>query len=151
MDSGLFVIHEHHARRAGLHWDLRLEREGILWSWAIPKGIPEAIGIRRMAIRTPDHDLTCLKFSGTIEEGYGAGTLEIWDEGFYELIKNESKLIVITLHGDRISGSFALIQTSKNWLIIRKNHMINRFRIKLPQPLGDAVLLPVNLAKSLPT
>src|ERR1700687_5643711 len=85
-DRQRFVVHEHHARR--LHWDLRLERDGVLASWAIPNGIPPTPKENRLAVRTEDHPLQYLDFHGEIPEGeYGAGMMTIWDTGTYETHK----------------------------------------------------------------
>jgi bifunctional non-homologous end joining protein LigD len=81
-----FVVQEHSARR--LHWDLRLEHDGVAVSWAIPNGIPEDPSQNRKAIHTEDHPLEYLEFEGEIPKGeYGAGTMRIWDRGTYELEK----------------------------------------------------------------
>jgi len=81
-----FVIHQHSARR--LHWDLRLERDGVLVSWAVPKGMPEQPGENRFAAHTEDHPIEYLDFHGEIPKGnYGAGQMTIWDHGTYETLK----------------------------------------------------------------
>src|ERR1700754_3387536 len=89
-----FVVHEHHARR--LHWDLRLERDGVLVSWALPRGIPDDPKANRLAVHTEDHPLEYLTFEDTIPSGeYGAGSMTIWDTGTYETEKfNEREVIV---------------------------------------------------------
>ncbi|GAB3277072.1 ATP-dependent DNA ligase [Sinomonas notoginsengisoli] len=93
-----FVIHEHHARR--LHWDLRLEREGVLASFAIPKGIPTTTGRNNLAVHTEDHPIEYLTFSGSIPTGeYGAGEMSVWDTGTYEAEKWREDEIVVVLHG----------------------------------------------------
>jgi len=119
--SGLarFVVQEHHA--TALHWDLRLEAEGVLWSWAVPKGIPVDPKHNHLAVRTEDHPLQYLDFSGDIPDGnYGAGQMTIWDRGTYELHKQTRREVVITLHGQRVSGRYALFATKgKNWMIHR--------------------------------
>src|SRR5687768_15217679 len=85
-DRPRFVVQEHHARR--LHWDLRLEHDGVLASWAVPRGIPRTPERNNLAVRTEDHPLEYLEFQGEIPAGqYGAGTMKIWDRGTYETHK----------------------------------------------------------------
>ena len=125
-----FVIQEHHASR--LHWDLRLEHEGVLASWALPKGVPESGGKNHLAVQTEDHPMDYLTFHGTIPKGqYGAGEMTIWDTGTYELHKwINGKEVIVTLTGSEGGGlggprKFALIHTGrgqgkdgeKQWLI----------------------------------
>jgi DNA ligase D-like protein (predicted 3'-phosphoesterase) len=114
----IFVIHKHQASH--LHWDLRLEMDGVLRSWAVPKEPPIEKGIKRLAIQVEDHPLEYAKFKGIIPEGnYGAGKVEIWDNGFYELKIMDSKKIEFFLHGKKLKGLFVLIKTGyvKNgWL-----------------------------------
>jgi DNA ligase D-like protein (predicted ligase)/DNA ligase D-like protein (predicted polymerase)/DNA ligase D-like protein (predicted 3'-phosphoesterase) len=118
-----FVIQEHHARR--LHYDFRLERDGVLVSWAVPKNLPETTAVNHLAVHTEDHPLEYGGFEGTIPKGeYGAGKVVIWDSGTYEAEKfrddGEKGEVVVTLHGQRISGRYALIQTDGNqWLAHR--------------------------------
>jgi bifunctional non-homologous end joining protein LigD len=114
-----FVIQEHHARR--LHWDLRLERDGVLASWALPKGVPSHPNENRLAVRTEDHPLEYLEFHGEIPAGsYGAGTMEIWDRGTYDSEKFRDDEVIVTLHGERVSGRYALFHTrGKDWMIHR--------------------------------
>jgi bifunctional non-homologous end joining protein LigD len=114
-----FVVHEHHAR--SLHWDLRLERDGVLASWAIPKGIPSDPKRNHLAVHVEDHPLEYIDFAGEIPEGeYGAGAVEIWDRGTYETHKFREDEVMVTFHGERLKGKYVLFQTrGKNWMIHR--------------------------------
>jgi bifunctional non-homologous end joining protein LigD len=117
-----FVIQEHSATR--LHWDLRLEHDGALASWAIPNGLPWAAKDNRVAVHTEDHPLEYLDFHGEIPKGsYGAGTMTIWDRGTYEVLKwDEGKKVEVRLHGERVSGDYALFPIgpeAKDWMIHR--------------------------------
>ncbi len=108
-----FVIQEHHATR--LHWDLRLEHDGVLASWAIPNGIPPTPQENRLAVRTEDHPLQYLDFHGEIPKGeYGAGTMTIWDTGTYETHKFDAKKVEVTFHGERLSGRYGLFPIGRN-------------------------------------
>jgi DNA ligase D-like protein (predicted 3'-phosphoesterase) len=120
----IFVIHEHHASH--LHWDLRLEMNGVLKSWAVPKTLPITKGEKRLAIQVEDHPLDYAKFHGIIPEGnYGAGEVKIWDKGNYELKFQDSKKIEVILHGKKLKGNYALIRThygskpDKSWLFMK--------------------------------
>jgi len=118
-----FVIHEHSARR--LHWDLRLEHDGALASWALPKGLPEEPGENHFAAATEDHPLAYLDFHGEIPKGeYGAGTMTIWDSGTYEPLKWEPRKVEVALHGERVDARYALFaieqgERPKDWMIHR--------------------------------
>src|ERR687888_990938 len=116
-----FVVHEHHARR--LHWDLRLERDGVLASWAIPNGIPDDPKDNRMAVHTEDHPLEYIDFEGEIPKGeYGAGTIKVWDAGTYECHKFTGDEVIVTFHGSRLAGRYALFHAGKDpkdWMIHR--------------------------------
>jgi bifunctional non-homologous end joining protein LigD len=118
-----FVIQEHHARR--LHYDFRLERDGVLVSWAVPKNLPETTAVNHLAVQTEDHPLEYGGFEGTIPKGeYGAGKVVIWDSGTYDTEKFKvgpgKGEVIVSLHGQRISGRYALIQTDGNqWLAHR--------------------------------
>jgi bifunctional non-homologous end joining protein LigD len=118
-DSARFVIQEHSARR--LHWDLRLERDGVLVSWALPRGLPPDPGENRLAVHTEDHPLEYLDFEGEIPKGeYGAGQVRIWDRGTYVAEKFEPAKVVAVLHGERVQARYALFRTEdRNWLIHR--------------------------------
>jgi len=119
-----FVIQEHHARR--LHYDFRLERDGVLVSWAVPKNLPDSPAVNHLAVHTEDHPMEYLTFHGEIPKGeYGGGKVIVWDTGTYETEKfkdapDKGGEVIVTLHGSRISGRYALIQTDgKNWLAHR--------------------------------
>jgi len=118
-EDARFVIQEHHARR--LHWDLRLERDGVLVSWALPRGVPERPEDNRLAVHTEDHPLEYLDFHGEIPKGsYGAGKMTIWDRGTYEAEKFEERKVVVCFDGEKVQGRYALFQTrGKDWLIHR--------------------------------
>jgi bifunctional non-homologous end joining protein LigD len=115
-----FVVQEHSARR--LHWDLRLEHEGVAASWAIPNGIPMDPEENRKAVHTEDHPLEYLEWEGEIPKGeYGAGTMRIWDRGTYELEKWEARKVVLRFDGERVQGRYALFRAGKekDWMIHR--------------------------------
>jgi bifunctional non-homologous end joining protein LigD len=117
-----FVLHEHFARHH--HFDFRLERDGVLKSWAVPKGLPEKSGERRLAIAVEDHPLGYISFQGTIPEGqYGAGEVTIKDTGTYELVIWQDDRIEVILHGQVLSGKYVFIRFKKSgekeWLIVR--------------------------------
>ncbi len=114
-----FVIQEHHARR--LHYDFRLEKDGVLVSWAVPKNLPESTSVNHLAVHTEDHPLEYGGFEGLIPKGeYGAGKVIIWDAGTYDAEKFNEDEVIVNLHGSRITGRYALIQTNGNqWLAHR--------------------------------
>ena len=121
-ESLIFVIQEHHARR--LHYDLRLERDGVLKSWAVPKGIPGA-GQKVLAVQTEDHPYEYAGFAGEIPKGqYGAGTVKIWDKGHYTPKLWEDEKIEFTLDGERLKGRYVLVrlkrsEDQKDWLLLK--------------------------------
>jgi bifunctional non-homologous end joining protein LigD len=114
-----YVVQEHHAR--ALHWDLRLEHDGTLASWAVPKGIPPDPKRNHLAVRMEDHPLEYLEFHGDIPAGeYGAGSMKIWDRGTFELHKWRDSEVMVTFHGERLEGRYVLFRTDgKNWMIHR--------------------------------
>jgi bifunctional non-homologous end joining protein LigD len=121
----IFVVQRHDARR--LHYDFRLERDGVLASWAVPKGVPLEPGQQHLAVHVEDHPLEYGSFEGEIPKGnYGAGTVEIWDRGTYELLEEKKDGgLTVRLHGERLDGTWALVPAhlsgdEKNWLILRK-------------------------------
>ena len=119
--GGIYVIQRHQATR--LHWDLRLEMEGVLKSWAVPKEPPTEKGVKRLAVQVEDHPLDYANFQGTIPKGeYGAGSVEIWDKGTYKLVSMKPKEIIFDIEGERLKGTYCLIQfkEAKNWLFFKK-------------------------------
>jgi bifunctional non-homologous end joining protein LigD len=114
-----FVVQEHHA--SSLHWDFRLERDGVLVSWAVPKGVPDDPKRNHLAVHVEDHPLEYGSFEGTIAHGeYGGGQVTIWDHGTYETEKWTDREVKVVLHGERTKGRFVLFQTGgKNWMIHR--------------------------------
>nr|MBA3809947.1 DNA ligase [Solirubrobacterales bacterium] len=141
-----FVIHEHHARR--LHWDLRLERDGVLASWAVPKGLPEAPGENRFAAATEDHPLEYLDFAGEIPKGhYGAGKIAIWDRGTYECLKWEARKVEVALHGERVEARYALFPIEeedppKDWMIHRMDPPSDPEREPMPRRIVPMLARP---------
>ena len=123
-----FVIHEHHATR--LHFDLRLEIDGVLKSWAVPKGPSLDPADKRLAVAVPDHRLSYIDFEGELPEGsYGAGQVRIWDKGLFETAidpvqQYNAGRLVITFFGQKIYGEFGLVKMKgqpKNWLLVKAN------------------------------
>lgn len=119
-----FVVHEHWATRH--HFDFRLEMDGVLKSWAVPKGPPVDSGVKRLAVAVEDHALEYGSFEGTIPEGeYGAGKVSIWDKGEYTLLERTLRMMRIELHGSKLTGEYALIFTreqrgQEQWLLLKK-------------------------------
>lgn len=100
----IFVVQEHHAR--ALHWDFRLERDGVLVSWALPKGVPVDPGQDHLAAKTEDHPLAYAEFTGQIPAGeYGGGTVTLFDRGTYELVKWTGREVKVVLSGRRLAGA----------------------------------------------
>jgi DNA ligase D-like protein (predicted 3'-phosphoesterase) len=125
-DGGLiYVIQKHDASR--LHYDLRLEENGVLTSWAVPKTPPLKEGEKRLAVQTEDHPIDYAGFEGIIPEGeYGAGTVEIWDKGTYEPVEMTAERKIINIHGGKLNGRYALIKLKPrgkekdvNWLFFK--------------------------------
>ena len=133
----IFVVQRHDATR--LHYDFRLERDGALASWAVPKGVPLEPGTQHLAVHVEDHPLDYATFEGTIPKGnYGAGTVEIWDHGTYELVEEKRDGgLTVHLHGERLQGLWTLVPAKlsgdpKNWLLVKKKE----------QAAGDVATLP---------
>ena len=121
-EGATFVVQEHHARR--FHYDFRLERQGVLKSWAVPKGLPTNPGEKRLAVEVEDHPLEYGKFEGTIPAGqYGAGAVKIWDKGSYEPVFWKDDEIEVVLNGEVLSGRYILVRFKragqKQWLLIK--------------------------------
>jgi bifunctional non-homologous end joining protein LigD len=116
-----FVVQEHFAKTH--HYDFRIELDGVAKSWAVPKGLPERKGERRLAIKVEDHDIDYMDFEGENSEGYGAGKVFIWDKGEYELIKRSKNELKLSLNGGKLKGIFVLVRFPKAgenaWLVIR--------------------------------
>ena len=142
----VFVVQRHAAR--SLHYDFRLERDGVLASWAVPKGVPLEPGSQHLAVHVEDHPLDYATFEGEIPKGqYGAGTVEIWDTGTYELVEEKRDGgLTVRLHGERLDGTWTLVPAKlggqeKNWLIVRKRDEETDGRAALaplPADAGDA-------------
>jgi DNA ligase D-like protein (predicted polymerase)/DNA ligase D-like protein (predicted 3'-phosphoesterase) len=152
-DNDVFVVQEHNARR--LHYDVRLERDGVLVSWAVPKGLPREPGTIRLAVHTEDHPMEYAEFEGDIPSGeYGAGNMKIWDRGRYETVKWQHDEVEVVLHGSRVDGAFIFFRKSKgdsgkdDWMVRRKGE-----RAKPSEPIvvrvEDRHLKLTNLEKVL--
>jgi len=130
--AGRFVVQEHHARR--LHWDLRLEHQGVAVSWALPKGVPQHPDENRLAVHTEDHPREYLTWEGEIPKGeYGAGTMSVWDTGTYEAEKFRDDEVILTFDGERVEGRYALFQTDgDNWMIHRMDPPADPGRATMP-------------------
>jgi bifunctional non-homologous end joining protein LigD len=135
-----FVIQEHHARR--LHWDFRLERGGVLVSWAVPRGLPLDPKTNHLAVHTEDHPIDYAAFEGEIPAGeYGGGRVLLWDRGRYETEKWTDREVMVVLHGSRISGRYVLFQTGgRDWMVHRMD----------PPPDPDWQPLPERVDPMLP-
>ncbi len=118
--GNIFVIQKHYSKH--FHYDLRLEMHGTLKSWAIPKGLPEKRGVKRLAMETENHEMSFATFEGEIPEGtYGAGMIKIWDSGEYEMEENERDMIAFHLDGKKIRGDYCMERTGeKRWLVFRR-------------------------------
>jgi bifunctional non-homologous end joining protein LigD len=134
-DSGRFVVQEHSARR--LHWDLRLEHEGTLKSWALPRGVPDHPDENRLAVHTEDHPLEYLEFEGEIPKGeYGAGTMSVWDRGTFAAEKFRDGEVIATFSGERMRGRYALFRTrEQDWMIHRMDAPLDPGYEPMPERL----------------
>jgi len=119
--TGRFVVQEHHATH--LHWDFRLELDGVLKSWAVPKEPPLQPGVRRLAVEVEDHPLSYIDFEGIIAEGqYGAGTVKIWDRGTFLMESREPEKMVFSLSGEKMRGGYVLLRFKEEgqWLFFKR-------------------------------
>jgi DNA ligase D-like protein (predicted 3'-phosphoesterase) len=119
--GSIYVVQKHAATH--LHYDLRLEMDGTLKSWAIPKEPPIELGVKRLAVQVEDHPISYATFEGTIPKGeYGAGTVEIWDKGTYELIDRKEDKLIVEINGEKLRGSYVLVRlkSKQNWLFFKK-------------------------------
>ena len=144
-----FVVQEHHARR--LHWDFRLEHDGVLVSWAVPKGVPADPKKNHLAVHVEDHPLDYIDFAGVIPAGnYGAGEVSIWDHGTYEIEKWSDREVMVILHGKELQGRYVLFLTNgENWMIHRMDPPQDPERKPMPEhiepmmaKLGSAIPKP---------
>lgn len=120
-EGNIYVIQKHVATH--LHYDLRLEMNGVLKSWAIPKEPPTTPAVRRLAVQVEDHPVEYANFEGIIPEGeYGAGTVEIWDKGTYKLMERKGDKLIVEINGTRLNGIYILLRfkDQKNWLFFKK-------------------------------
>ena len=142
-----FVIHEHHATR--LHWDLRLEHDGTLASWAVPNGIPFDPKQNRKAIHVEDHPLSYLDFEGTIPEGnYGAGKISVWDRGTFVTEKWRKDEIIVVFAGERLRGKYVLFQAGKDgkdWLMHRMDPPEDPDAERIPEQIAPMLAVPGTL------
>ncbi len=143
-EQPVFVIQEHHAR--ALHWDFRLEHEGVLVSWALPKGVPEDPKSNHLAVHTEDHPLDYGSFEGDIPAGeYGGGRVKIWDHGHFEVEKWRADEVMVVLHGSKVNGRYVLFPTGgKNWMIHRMDPAPEGFH-PLPEKVRPMLATPGSL------
>jgi bifunctional non-homologous end joining protein LigD len=137
MKRSRFVVHEHHASH--LHFDFRLEIDGVLKSWAVPKGVSMNPTEKRLAVAVPDHAVSYIDFEGTLAEGtYGAGEVKIWDNGYFETDADataqlEKGKLIFRIFGGKLKGEFVLLRMKRgerNWLLIKSNDEFADFKWK---------------------
>lgn len=141
--GSVFVIQEHHARR--LHWDLRLERNGVLASWAVPRGLPALPGESRLAVQTEDHPMEYLTFHGEIPAGeYGGGTMTVYDTGTYLTEKWDERHVIIDLRGEKVIGRYALfpVEGSRQWNIRRLDPPTDPDHVAAPERIEPMMAVP---------
>jgi bifunctional non-homologous end joining protein LigD len=146
-NNDTFVIQEHHASR--LHWDVRLERDGVLVSWAVPRGLPDVPGDIRLAVHTEDHPMEYATFSGEIPKGeYGGGRMFIWDRGRYETIKWSDREVAVVFDGERAKGRYTFFRSgrdSKDWMVRRSEPPLRTDYERLPDLVEPMLASPGTL------
>jgi bifunctional non-homologous end joining protein LigD len=146
-NNDTFVIQEHHASR--LHWDVRLERDGVLVSWAVPKGLPDVPGDIRLAVHTEDHPMEYATFSGVIPKGeYGGGRMFIWDRGHYETLKWSDREVAVIFDGERAKGRYTFFRSgrdSKDWMVRRSEPPVDPAFERLPELVEPMLASPGTL------
>lgn len=120
-----FVVHQHKASH--LHWDFRLDIGGTLKSWAVPKEPPKTKGLKRLAVQVEDHPRSYIGFEGEIKEGYGKGTVKIWDKGPYKMISRNPEKIVVELNGNKLRGKYILIKMKPRFNFLGPINKFNPF------------------------
>ncbi|HVF74281.1 MAG TPA: DNA polymerase ligase N-terminal domain-containing protein [Acidimicrobiales bacterium] len=136
--GGRFVVQEHHA--TALHWDVRLERDGVLASWAVPKGIPPDPRNDHLAVQTEDHPMKYLDFEGEIPEGeYGGGLMKVWDTGTYQCEKWSDREVMVVFAGQRATGRYVFFKTGgRNWMLHRMDPPVDPARELVPDTFAPA-------------
>src|SRR6476469_1320064 len=146
-NNDTFVIQEHHA--TSLHWDVRLERDGVLVSWAVPRGLPDVPGDIRLAVHTEDHPMEYLEFSGEIPKGeYGGGRMFIWDRGRYETVKWSDREVAVVFDGARAHGKYTFFRSGKgekDWMVRRSDPPLRRDFSQLPELVEPMLASPGTL------
>ncbi|HEV7646585.1 MAG TPA: DNA ligase D [Actinophytocola sp.] len=146
-NNDTFVIQEHHASR--LHWDVRLERDGVLVSWAVPRGLPDVPGDIRLAVHTEDHPMEYATFSGEIPKGeYGGGRMFIWDRGRYETLKWSDREVAVVFDGERAKGRYTFFRSgkdAKDWMVRRSEPPLRSGFARLPELIEPMLASPGTL------
>jgi bifunctional non-homologous end joining protein LigD len=146
-NNDTFVIQEHHA--TSLHWDVRLERDGVLVSWAVPRGLPDVPGDIRLAVHTEDHPMEYLEFSGEIPKGeYGGGRMFIWDRGRYETVKWSDREVAVVFDGGKAQGKYTFFRSGKDekdWMVRRSDPPLKRDFTPLPELVEPMLASPGTL------
>ncbi|MFL6120620.1 DNA ligase D [Actinophytocola sp.] len=146
-NNDTFVIQEHHA--TSLHWDVRLERDGVLVSFAVPRGLPDVPGDIRLAVHTEDHPMEYLNFSGEIPKGeYGGGRMFIWDRGRYETVKWSDREVAVVFSGQRAQGKYTFFRSGKDekdWMVRRSDPPLRRDFVPLPELVEPMLASPGTL------